>query len=144
MANVTINIPHDQYVKLIKLLYAKNAQKDPSDIQVDEAIGKALDDFITRNSSKEETGIGYQWQELFLPVGTKLRVKADLKGGIYLYAFVDDSGDIIHDDRVVTPNKFLHLYRETNHNTWLEVGILLPNTLSYIIADKLRKSLRDA
>jgi hypothetical protein len=77
---------------------------------------------------------GYQWKQVFLPSGTRLRTSF---GGRRLFAQV--AGDeIMYDGLVVSPSGFANLQGSGNRNAWKTIWICLPGSQEWMLAEVYR------
>jgi hypothetical protein len=77
---------------------------------------------------------GYQWKQLFLPEGTRLR--AAFAGEPY-FAVVRGA-EIQYGDRTVTPSGFANLQGSGNRNAWKAVWLRFPGNEQWVLADVCR------
>lgn len=82
---------------------------------------------------------GYQWKELFLPSGTRLKTK--VRGRTW-YAVVEGER-IIHDNRSMSPSEFANAFGVTGRNAWRDIWVHLPYDESWRLAASIRKSLEE-
>jgi hypothetical protein len=83
-----------------------------------EIIALALKEWQDRHLGRSEER-GYQWKELLLPNGTKLRFRHH---GVFHYANVEDD-QIIYQGKSVTPHSWALLVSGTTHNAWRDIWI---------------------
>ena len=82
-----------------------------------------------------DPGRGYQWQTLFLPNGTQIRMTY---GGEDSYAEVRH-GRLFYGDESLSPSQFAgKVARYTSRNAWRDLHIKFPGDGSWILADYLR------
>ena len=80
---------------------------------------------------------GYQWQALFLPNGT--RVRMSYRGGVE-YAEVRHDR-LLFDGESVSPSQFASRVADgTNRNAWRDLHIQFPGEASWKLADGLRRA----
>lgn len=84
---------------------------------------------------------GYQWQVLFLPNGTNLRMT--YKGR---HQFADiRHGKLMSGDRELSPSEWARWVADnTNRNAWRDIWAKLPGSSSWQLADVLRQNAREA
>lgn len=77
---------------------------------------------------------GYQWKQLFLPEGTRLRAAF---GGAPYFAVVKGAA-IQCGDQTVTPSGFANLRGSGNRNAWKAVWLRFPGNEQWVLADVCR------
>ena len=77
---------------------------------------------------------GYQWKQVFLPDGTRLRASF---GGKSYFAVVEGA-EIRHGDRPMSPSRFANLHGSGNRNAWKAVWLRLPGSDEWLLADVCR------
>ena len=77
---------------------------------------------------------GYQWKQVFLPDGTRLRASF---GGKSYFAMVEGA-EIRHGDRPMSPSRFANLYGSGNRNAWKAIWLRLPGSDEWLLADVCR------
>lgn len=86
-----------------------------------------------------DPGRGYQWQNLFLPNGTQVRMTY---GGKDSYAEIRH-GRLFYSDKNMSPSQFAgKVARYTNRNAWRDLYIKFPGEGSWKLADQLRRQNR--
>jgi hypothetical protein len=94
----------------------------------------------TQASDSAVVNAGYQWKQLFLPEGTRLRASF---GGHSYVAKVE--GDVIkYGEQVVSPSQFANLQGSGNRNAWKAVWLSLPGSEEWLLADVLRSARKAA
>jgi hypothetical protein len=83
---------------------------------------------------------GYQWKELFLPEGTKLRA---CFGGEQYFAVVQGA-EIIYGDSAISPSRFANLHGSGNRNAWKTVWLRLPENEGWLSAEVCRAARKAA
>jgi hypothetical protein len=78
--------------------------------------------------------IGYQWKQVFLPAGTRLR--ASFRRQPY-FASVE-GGEIQCDGQNVSPSGFANLRGSGNRNAWKAVWLRFPGSPQWVLADACR------
>lgn len=109
---------------------------DPS-IWSAEYIGKVAEEEDKASREKYgDPGRGYQWQNLFLPNGTQVRMK---------YAHRDTYAEIRQSqfcfgEESLSPSQFARrVANNTNRNAWRDLYIKFPGEASWKLADSLRQ-----
>ncbi|HEY1043936.1 MAG TPA: hypothetical protein VGE60_08745 [Telluria sp.] len=78
---------------------------------------------------------GYQWKEIFLPAGTRLKTRVQRRT---YYAAVE--GDRIqYDGTEISPHVFANAFGVEGRNAWRHVWVHLPYDTTWKIASSLRK-----
>ncbi len=111
-----------------------------TDIWSEEYIGKLAEQedeaFLAKYG---DPGRGYQWQNLFLPNGTQIRMTY---GGEDSYAEVRH-GRLFYGEESMSPSQFAgKVARYTNRNAWRDLYIKFPGEGSWKLADQLRRQSR--
>ena len=107
----TVGVTGRIYLNLYHQLRKHGDLRKPEDI-----VAIALKEWQERHLGRPEER-GYQWKELLLPSGTKLRLRHH---GIWHYADVE--GDqIIYQGESVTPRSWALLVSGTVHNAWRDI-----------------------
>lgn len=83
---------------------------------------------------------GYQWKEVFLPSGTKLRAGFDRKP----YFAVVEGAEIKYGEHPVSPSCFANLHGSGNRNAWKAIWLLLPGSDGWLPADVIRSARKAA
>ena len=81
-----------------------------------------------------QSGAGYQWKQVFLPDGTRLRASF---GGKSYFAMVEGA-EIRHGDRPMSPSRFANLQGSGNRNAWKAIWLRLPGSDEWLLADVFR------
>lgn len=83
---------------------------------------------------------GYQWKQLFLPAGTRLRASF---GRVPYFAVVKDA-EIRFGELAVTPSGFANLQGSGNRNAWKAVWLRFPGNEQWVLADVCRTKQKAA
>jgi hypothetical protein len=83
---------------------------------------------------------GYQWKEVFLPEGTRLRAGFDRKQ----YFAVVAGAEIKYGEYAISPSCFANLYGSGNRNAWKAVWLRLPGSTEWLLADVCRSARKAA
>ncbi len=86
------------------------------------------------------TGTGYQWKQLFLPDGTKLRATF---GKETWYVVVQD-GQLKYGEHFVSPSCFANLHGSGNRNAWKAIWLRFPGNEQWFLADTCRAKQKEA
>jgi len=83
---------------------------------------------------------GYQWKQLFLPEGTRLRA---CFGGHSYFARVE--GDAIkYGEHAMSPSRFANLQGSANRNAWKAIWLSLSGSDEWLLADVCRSARKAA
>ena len=82
------------------------------------------------------SGTGYQWKQVFLPDGTRLRASF---GGHNYFAHVE-GGEIKYGEHAMSPSRFANLQGSGNRNAWKAVWLCLPGSEEWLLADVCRSA----
>lgn len=137
MQPIHVAISPDTYFNLASFLKEQGAPDDPTDV-IDLAIRYWIDNASWKQDdlipSRREPQRGYRWKTLFLPAGTKLRMRYK---GQYHYAEI--VGDELHaDGKPTSPAEFTLKVTNTSRNAWRDIEVLRPADKVWRLADTLR------
>jgi hypothetical protein len=82
---------------------------------------------------------GYQWKQLFLPTGTRLRMRYE--GDWSCARIVGD--ELIYRARSVSPHQMAREVAGGGRNAWRDLWVLLPGEKNWACAAALRARLQD-
>jgi hypothetical protein len=104
-------------------------------------ILEAIDNYIKAPPAQQQqpaapSEAGYQWKQVFLPEGTRLR--ACFAGQPY-YATVEGA-QIKYGEHAVSPSCFANLHGSGNRNAWKAVWLHLPGSEEWLLADVYRSA----
>lgn len=86
-----------------------------------------------------DPGRGYQWQTLFLPNGTQIRMNY---GGQDSYSEIRH-GRLIYHDESISPSRFARkVANDTSRNAWRDLYVKFPGDGSWKLAAYLRSQSR--
>jgi hypothetical protein len=110
-----------------------------SDPALEPIIVEAIRAFIKPAQAKRQQptdpdAAGFQWKQLFLPAGTKLR--ASFGGKASFAAVVGD--DVLCDGQAVSPSGFANRYGSGNRNAWKVIWLRFPGSEQWLLADVCR------
>jgi hypothetical protein len=132
-----IPVPMDVFMALSEYLDT-NYIKD----EIGDALGKFVLDWIAQQKAPavaEETpppaGGGYQWKQVFLPSGTRLRTMANGKN----YYAVVTGDDILYDGRRVSPSIFANAVASTTRSAWRTLWLQFPDSTQWRRASDCRR-----
>lgn len=83
---------------------------------------------------------GYQWKEVYLPEGTRLRASF---GRQPWFAVVEDA-EIKYGEHAISSSCFANLYGSGNRNAWKAVWLRLPGSEEWLLADVCRSARKAA
>jgi hypothetical protein len=107
---------------------------------VDQALQQWLEQArADGHRQRPHTVHGYQWKQLFLPEGTRLRT---WDRAVYHYATVVGD-DIVFDGHCVSPNQFVSGTGMTR-NAWRDIALLFPGDKHWLPARHHRQALPTA
>lgn len=103
---------------------------------IDELDEEELENFTAEFGRDDK---GYQWQNVFLPNGTEL--KMTYKSNAY-YASVRFE-HIVYKELHLSPSEFARKVAEnTSRNAWRDIWIKRPNDKEWLLADDLRRNIK--
>lgn len=77
---------------------------------------------------------GFQWKEVFLPAGTRLRIV--VKRRTFHAEVVGDQ--VIYNGQAVTPASLVNQLASTKRNAWKHIWLLLPGECKWQLAESMR------
>jgi hypothetical protein len=80
------------------------------------------------------SGAGYQWKQVYLPEGTRLRASFGRKP----YFATVTGTDIQCGDLTLTPSGFANLQGSGNRNAWKAIWLRFPGNEQWVLADVCR------
>jgi hypothetical protein len=115
MSNETIpvQVPTKVYLDLAYQLRRSGDMRGP-----DEIIALAIRSWMAGRTGTASRR-GYQWQELFLPEGTELKMRYR---GIWYYAAVEKD-QLVYAGETVSPREWCLLVTGTVRNAWRDIWI---------------------
>ena len=90
--------------------------------------------------STTQSEAGYQWKQLFLPEGTRLRAGF----GHQPYFAVVEGAQIMHGKQSLSPSGFANLRGSGNRNAWKAIWLRLPGSDEWLLADICRSARNSA
>jgi len=88
----------------------------------------------------ERPDAGYQWKQVFLPEGTRLRASF----GRQPYFAVVDGAEIKYGEHAISPSCFANLYGSGNRNAWKAIWLRFPGSEEWLLADVCRSARKAA
>jgi len=136
MKPIYVAISPDIYFELSHFLAEQGASEDPTDM-IEQAVRYWMENAEWKEDlipSKREPQRGYRWKTLFLPEGTKVRMRYK---GQYYYGEV--IGDELHvDGKPTSPAEFTLKITKTSRNAWRDIEVMRPVDKVWRLADTLR------
>ncbi|MYM91040.1 hypothetical protein GTP91_28185 [Rugamonas sp. FT82W] len=83
---------------------------------------------------------GYQWKQVFLPDGTRLRASF----GHQPYFATVVGAEIKYEGHAVSPSCFANLHGSGNRNAWKAIWLRLPGSNEWLLADVCRAARKAA
>ena len=111
-------------------------------------VCQAIDSFVKQAPAAKQapqapqapSEAGYQWKQVFLPEGTRLRASF---GKQPYYAMVEGA-EIKYGERAVSPSCFANLQGSGNRNAWKAIWLRLPGSDEWLLADVCRSARKAA
>jgi hypothetical protein len=108
-------------------------------------VCEALRNFMNPAPAAQEqtaapTESGYQWKEVFLPEGTRLRASFDHQQ----YFAVVAGAEIKYGEHAISPSCFANLFGSGNRNAWKAIWLRLPGSTEWLLADVCRSARKAA
>lgn len=106
------------------------------EIELAELAGLAIREWLQRQrvNSKARPEPGYRWKTIFLPDGTRLRIRS-CRGAHYAEVAC---GEIIYEAQALSPNRFVTACLGNAGNAWKLIDVQLPGESDWISALRLR------
>jgi hypothetical protein len=107
-------------------------------------ILEAIDNYIKAPANPAQPAApseaGYQWKQVFLPEGTRLRASF---GKQPYYATVE-ANQINYGGHAVSPSCFANLHGSGNRNAWKAIWLRFPGSDEWLLADVCRSARKAA
>jgi hypothetical protein len=110
-------------------------------------ILEAIDNYIKAPAAQQQqqqpaapSEAGYQWKQVFLPEGTRLRASF---GKQPYYATVEGA-QIKYGEHAVSPSCFANLHGSGNRNAWKAIWLRFPGSDEWLLADVCRSARKAA
>ncbi|HEU4850964.1 MAG TPA: hypothetical protein VFT37_02285 [Telluria sp.] len=135
LLTIPVPVPHDVFNALCDYLDEVRCRRDIAIV-----AGDAITAWIAqgRKRAAEAPGkveMGYQWKQVFLPAGTRL--KTCVRGETQ-FALVEGNR-IMLDGRAVSPHEFANAFGVSGRNAWRDVWVHLPYDESWRPAASLKR-----
>lgn len=125
-------LPEIVYDELRSYLRESGSPLSPS-----EALIKAVQGWIAKQRADALPACGYQWKQLFLPEGTRLRMRV-----IETWHTATIVGDeLIYKGHAVSPHQMAKQAAGDGRNAWREIWVLLPGHKNWANAALMRAQL---
>ncbi|WP_342120396.1 hypothetical protein [Pseudoduganella sp. OTU4001] len=107
-----------------------------NDCELSELADLAIREWLQRQRAKTRPAppAGYGWKKIFLPDGTRLRVKSC--SGVHYAEIV--CGELIYEARPLSPNQFVTACLGNVGNAWMLIYVQLPGEGVWTQALRLR------
>lgn len=133
----TPELPTQAYSALVAYLDESGSDADPGEV-----AAVAIADWIERERKRAAAkvgapggGRGYQWKDLFLPDGTRLRMWYGTK---FHYAEVRGD-DLVFEGRSVSPARMANAVAGGTRNAWRDLWLLFPGETRWRLASWRRR-----
>jgi hypothetical protein len=141
-SHVHISVPTSRYLELIEAMESAGEIRRPEQV-IDLAIHRwilssadELSPLVTKATDEAEVQ-GYFWKRVFLPSGTRLRMRYR---GEYHHAVVE--GDrFIWRAKESSPAQFANGVTRTMRNAWRDLELLRPGDQTWVPAADIRKQV---
>jgi len=119
----------------LRALLNYQAEQD-CEVDIREVVDEAVRDWLQRQAEavRPPAPGGYTWKTIFLPDGTRLRVKS--RHGFHYAEVV--CGELIADSLSISPNQFVTASLGNAGNAWRLVYVQLPGDSDWTQAQRLR------
>ncbi len=114
--------------------FLEKTRGDP-DLWSDEHALKVAEEDAAATAHGDATK-GYQWQALFLPNGTRVRM---LFKGENHYALIEHE-KLVYEGESLSPSEFTTKVAGSNRNAWRDLWLRFPRSQDWVQADLLRKT----
>ncbi|NVM78783.1 hypothetical protein FHW83_004613 [Duganella sp. SG902] len=125
-------LPATVFTELCSYLRESGSTLSPS-----EALIKAVQLWIAKGRADAIPAQGYQWKQLFLPEGTRLRMQ--VRECWHTAAIVGD--ELIYKGNPTSPHQMARQAAGDGRNAWREIWVLMPGHKQWANADRLRAQL---
>lgn len=127
-------IPFASYSELALFLRTSG-----SSLSITEAIARAVGQWIRAEQAADVSSTGYQWKCLFLPSGTRLRMRC--ADQLFYGEIVDDR--LIFRGQIMSPSQMAAAAAGEPRNAWRDLWIRRPLDKEWSPADKLRREINN-
>lgn len=118
-ALAALPVPFATYVVLTQFMTKHGVRKEMVDV-VDEALKNWMDALQASKAEEQASTLnGYQWRQLFLPEGAKLRTICE---GVHYIAHVEGC-KLVYAGRSCSPSQFVNLIHRTCRHAWKTIWV---------------------
>ena len=135
----TVQLPAQTYFALVAYLEQSGSGADSSEVAamaIDQWLAQAR---LRAENTRPGAGRGYQWKNLFLPTGSRLRMSF---GGKSHYAAVDGD-EIVFEGERVSPAQMANRIAGGIRNAWRDPWIQFPGEKNWKTASLRRRQTQD-
>lgn len=125
-------LPATIYAELRSYLRESGSTLSPS-----EALIKAVQLWIAKGRADAIPARGYQWKQLFLPEGTRIRMQ--VRECWHTASIIGD--DLVYKGDAVSPHQMAKQVAGDGRNAWREIWVLMPGQKRWANAGHLRSQL---
>jgi hypothetical protein len=125
-------LPAIVYNELRSYLRESGSTLSPS-----EALIKAVQLWIAKGKADAIPARGYQWKQLFLPEGTRVRLR--VRDCWHTATIIGD--ELIYKDDAISPHQLARQIAGDGRNAWREIWLLMPGQKRWANAGQLRAQL---
>lgn len=112
-------------------------RESASTLSPSEALIKAVQLWIAKSRADAIPARGYQWKQLFLPEGTRIRLR--VRDCWHTAAIVGD--ELIYKGDAISPHQLAKQVAGEGRNAWREIWVLMPGQKRWANAGQLRAQL---
>ncbi len=135
LPRVTIEVSGRTMLTLLQHLAHRQFDVHPCHV-IDMAIDRWLKE-ETETARQPSDIQGYHWKRLFLPAGTRLRIRT--RNHIFHAEVVGD--ELLYNGHAVSPNQFAAACAGAPRNAWQGIMVLMPGERLWRPADYYRREL---
>jgi hypothetical protein len=130
---IAVPVNTSTFLDLASFLKSERDVRGPTEI-VEVAIRYWLDNASWKPEFIDKKRRGYRWKSLFLPDGTKVRMRYRSQ---YFYAEIVGD-DFIWKGTASSPSQFANGVTSTSRNAWKDIEVMRPDDSEWYLADGLR------
>ncbi|WP_395399221.1 hypothetical protein ACHMW6_19925 [Pseudoduganella sp. UC29_106] len=124
-------LPYASYSQLAMFLRTSG-----STLSISDALARAVQLWIKTQQEAEAPLTGYQWKCLFLPTGTRLRMRCAEQ--LFYAEIVGD--EIVFRGRAVSPRQMVTAAAGEPRNAWRDLWVRRPQDHAWTQADAMRRA----
>jgi len=143
---INVPVPLKTFLELVDFYKRKGSDRDPIEV-INDAIQYWIENADWKEQalmpelSKEPDPTGYFWKSIFLPHGTKIRMRYKTRD----YWAEIQNGQLVHEGFAMSPSEFANkVAGDTARNAWRDLWIKRPIDKSFKLADVLRQENQNA